>query len=184
MSPVEFAQTVEGWMNELELMWLSRTASSLKPGAVWLEVGTWMGRSWSCAALSLPADSTIIAVDTFLGENAEPLQWVREHGSAMSRFMQTHEVVREKRPDLLSQILAVRSTEAARLVPDGLCDVVFIDGDHRTEFVKSDIKAWRPKLKPGGILCGHDFSDQNVVNGLKGHHYRNNQKTMGSIWCL
>jgi hypothetical protein len=43
--------------------------------------------------------------------------------------------------------------------PVGPVDMVFIDGDHEYEAVKRDILNARKMLKPGGILCGHDFSD-------------------------
>ena len=33
---------------------------------------------------------------------------------------------------------------------------VFIDGDHSYDQTASDIDVWRPKVAPGGILCGHD----------------------------
>jgi len=50
------------------------------------------------------------------------------------------------------------STEAARWVARSSVDLVFIDGDHRSESVSDDIRAWWPTLLPGGVLAGHDFS--------------------------
>jgi predicted O-methyltransferase YrrM len=34
---------------------------------------------------------------------------------------------------------------------------VYIDGDHEYEPVRQDIELWWPKLRPGGILAGHDL---------------------------
>ncbi len=50
----------------------------------------------------------------------------------------------------------MESRNAARIFKDGSCDLVFIDGDHSYEAAKRDIEMWLPKVKPGGILCGHD----------------------------
>ncbi len=41
--------------------------------------------------------------------------------------------------------------------PDGFADIVFIDADHSYEAVKKDIVAYTPKLKPTGVLTGHDI---------------------------
>jgi len=53
-------------------------------------------------------------------------------------------------------ILRMTSNAAARFVPNGL-DFVFIDGDHSYEQVLADLNNWVPKLKSGGMLCGHDW---------------------------
>ena len=37
-------------------------------------------------------------------------------------------------------------------------DFVYIDALHDYESVKSDIEAWYPKVKTGGILYGHDYN--------------------------
>jgi predicted O-methyltransferase YrrM len=52
--------------------------------------------------------------------------------------------------------LRTTSQVASTLVRSNLA-AVYIDGDHRFEFVKQDISAWLPKVRPGGILAGHDY---------------------------
>lgn len=49
------------------------------------------------------------------------------------------------------------STDGAAHISDASLDLVFIDADHSYEWVKRDIAAYKPKLKPGGWLTGHDI---------------------------
>ncbi len=183
-NPVEYALGITGWMRDVELAWLSRIAAALPSGAVWLEVGTWMGKSWSCVALSLPDKSTLISVDTFDGGNAEPLKYVQQYGPPLPEFFRTLQDVHRQRPALLTQVAIMPSVEAAELMPDASCDVIFIDGDHRTFAVLADIKAWMPKVKRGGLLCGHDADDPTVLAALAGLPLeRMDPSDRGSIWC-
>lgn len=48
---------------------------------------------------------------------------------------------------------------AAPLIADELLDFVYIDGNHSYEAVKLDLVSWYPKIKPGGLLSGHDYRD-------------------------
>jgi len=59
------------------------------------------------------------------------------------------------------RVMRATSLEAAECVADTF-DFVFIDGNHSYGHVRADIAAWRPKLKPGGLLCGHDFHMEGV----------------------
>jgi hypothetical protein len=63
-------------------------------------------------------------------------------------------------------ILAVPSLEAVKHVPD--LDFVFIDADHSYPAVKADIAAWKPKVKVGGWLCGHDYDLRAVKRAVDG----------------
>lgn len=56
-------------------------------------------------------------------------------------------------------IIKKYSVEAAKDVPDGSLDFVYIDGAHDYDNVKADIEAWTPKVRIGGIVCGDDFYD-------------------------
>lgn len=60
------------------------------------------------------------------------------------------------------KIWRMRSTEAAKHFADESLDFVFIDGDHSYTGCKTDIDAWLPKVKKGGLLCGHDYHNLDV----------------------
>lgn len=55
------------------------------------------------------------------------------------------------------KMLRATSVEASERFLDESLDVVYIDGCHKYESVKKDISVWYPKVKNGGILCGHDY---------------------------
>ncbi len=54
--------------------------------------------------------------------------------------------------------LVMDSSAAAAEIEDGSLDFVFIDAEHTYEGVYQDIAEWRPKLRPGGLLSGHDYN--------------------------
>ena len=56
-----------------------------------------------------------------------------------------------------ASVLRLDSCIAASTFDDKSLDVVYIDAEHTYEAVMRDIKAWAPKIKPGGFLCGHDY---------------------------
>ena len=48
------------------------------------------------------------------------------------------------------------SMQAARLMREPV-DFVYIDARHGYQHVKADIEAWLPRVRPGGIIAGHDY---------------------------
>jgi hypothetical protein len=50
------------------------------------------------------------------------------------------------------------SVEASQEFEDSSIDFVFIDGNHSEPYVSQDITAWAPKVRPGGIVSGHDYA--------------------------
>jgi hypothetical protein len=64
-------------------------------------------------------------------------------------------------------ILKGISWEMANAVEDNSLDFVFIDADHEYESVIKDIRAWTPKVKPGGMVSGHDTHFEGVMKALK-----------------
>jgi hypothetical protein len=59
-------------------------------------------------------------------------------------------------------IVRATSIEAAQNVKDRSLDFVYIDGKHDFISVCEDIATWRPKVRKGGVLAGHDYQLEGV----------------------
>lgn len=49
------------------------------------------------------------------------------------------------------------SEDALDLFDDESLDFVYIDANHKYEFVKKDLEMWYPKVRKGGVFAGHDY---------------------------
>lgn len=61
------------------------------------------------------------------------------------------------------ELLRELSEEALDKFEDDYFDFIYIDGDHEEEAVRFDLNAWYKKLKPKGIIAGHD-----IISGSAG----------------
>jgi len=55
------------------------------------------------------------------------------------------------------EYMKMQSMEAVDQIEDGSLDFVYIDGLHEFNPVMMDIIKWVPKVRPGGIIAGHDY---------------------------
>ena len=55
------------------------------------------------------------------------------------------------------EYMRMSSMEAVQKVKDASLDFVYIDGLHEFDPVIMDIICWTKKVKPGGIIAGHDY---------------------------
>ena len=67
-----------------------------------------------------------------------------------------------------SQIWRLTSLEAAERIPDASLDFAYIDARHDYDSVLEDLEAWHPKVRPGGIIAGHDYVDGEFIQGVFG----------------
>ncbi|MBU6400579.1 MAG: class I SAM-dependent methyltransferase [Verrucomicrobia bacterium] len=58
-----------------------------------------------------------------------------------------------------SEIWRSTSQDAAAKVADASLDFVYIDAQHHETAVTEDLQLWYPKLRPDGLLAGHDYMD-------------------------
>lgn len=70
-----------------------------------------------------------------------------------------HSEVVEKFKSLANKVNIIKasSSEAVDNFKDGLLDFVYIDADHSYEGCLEDLNLWYPKVRSGGIVCGHDY---------------------------
>lgn len=66
------------------------------------------------------------------------------------------------------------SSIAAASIKDNSLDFIYIDGDHRYKYVKSDIELYWKKLKKGGIISGHDIDHPGVMQAVGEFTLKNN----------
>jgi hypothetical protein len=91
-----------------------------------------------------------------------------------------------RRADLWKYVnpIQMESVSAAETYADGSLDFVFIDADHRVAAVEADCRAWWPKLKPGGVMAGHDAQNQMVQEGIRRAFGEIEYHAKGMIWWL
>lgn len=55
------------------------------------------------------------------------------------------------------KILKTYSADALDDFQDNSIDFVYIDANHQDPYITQDIENWVKKIKPGGIISGHDY---------------------------
>lgn len=161
---------IDGWMGYDELQWLFETAMLM--GSI-VEVGSWEGRSTH--ALLSGCKGTVFAVDHFKGSPTErDSNHVKAKTTDIRRLFDGNVGTF---PNL--KVLEMDSAEAAATFADKSIDMVFIDGDHSYEYVKTDLLSWLPKCRV--LLCGHDASQDGVPRALR-EILGEVKIEVGSIW--
>jgi hypothetical protein len=135
------------------------------------EIGVFDGQMSSCLLKNAP-NLSLIMVDSWEGDGVayHPDGNYDYHQSLPQTYQDSFRRKAEQNVEFANGrtvVLPMRSIEAAKTVLDGTLDFVFIDADHSYEGCKSDIEAWLPKLKPTGLLCGHDYETTGFQFGVK-----------------
>lgn len=147
---------IEGWFSEDEGRWYARFARGLK-GGVFVEVGSWKGRSTSFIGAICNANRTrLVCVDHWDG-SADSLA-PRYATTLAQEDVETTFRANMDALGIVVEVLRERSTVAA-----GRFDRVnriFLDGSHDGPSVSEDLRAWIERLAVGGILAGHDYDEK------------------------
>jgi predicted O-methyltransferase YrrM len=171
---VSLAMSVHGEMGEHACLWLASRAS---PCSRIIEVGSLHGRS----ALAMLANSSahLWCVDVWgepsITTDADHIEFIKNISPYLDRV------------SILRMHSHLGAVELLNDYGENSFDMVFIDGGHDYDTVRGDILGYRPLLREGGLLSGHDYSHRmghpgvkKAVNELLGIPNRG----AGSIWWV
>lgn len=118
-----------------------------------IEIGSFVGESTVMFAQSF---KKVIAVDPFQADYdpADPTSYLFEFKNVYQTYLD--------RTGAYKNIETIVSTsdEAASKLGGLKYDFVYIDGLHTYDGVKNDIQNYLPLVKDGGVIGGHDYTNQ------------------------
>ena len=140
---------------------LRQLALLIRPGGQMVEVGSFAGES---TRVFLDTGLHVHAIDPWDNESRDRLhegaadfnpahRWRFDMSDAERRFDELLSLF----PDQLKKSKGY-DWQFADTFPSGSLDAVYLDAVHTYDDTVSAISRWQPKIKPGGILCGHDFA--------------------------
>lgn len=123
-----------------------------------VEVGAAIGITTDFLLKNCPTLKSLTVVDLW-----EPVK-----GSGTFDREDMEELFRNKfEHDSRITILKGLSWEMADNIANGSLDFAFIDADHSYDSVMKDIEVWYPKVREGGLFCGHDLHFPGVAKATK-----------------
>ena len=144
-------ETTVGSLNYNVLSYLLKTGNVIQIG-LGAEIGVLHGDTSDHLLQEIPS-LTLLSIDPYI----EYIEEGHDRSSnALSECERATKLRLSKYGDR-SRMLKLTSLEAAKQIPDGSLDFVFIDAMHTYDAVKEDIKAWYPKVRAEGLITGHDY---------------------------
>jgi len=125
--------------------------------AVFVEIGTWKGKSAVFMAEKIRESRKNIKFYTIdLFENIKGYDSDLDiiAGTVLEKYYKNIEPVKNYLETLIGD-----SKELYKNFENESIDFLFLDGDHTYKGVLKDLQLWFPKVKIGGIAAGHDYDE-------------------------
>lgn len=167
MTPAHIYEQIPGFFSFRRLY--DQAVAEAAPGSVLVEVGVLFGRSLAYLAVEAARAAKglrVVGLDSFDWPPGTQVPGVppipREgHEAAARRYL----------APLGSLVTLVRASSAdgaahQRILGGAPVSFVFLDGAHDRDSVWADCRVWWPRVMPGGVLAGDDFSMAEVAQGV------------------
>lgn len=180
---IENAIRIDGAMEVPELSWLADQASKCQ---VVVEIGSLRGRSARAMADNLAGDSILFCVDHFRGSEEHGDEFFKDDNLYNTFLTNMKEYIESGQVRVL-RCPSIEASGRINYMIGASLDMVFIDASHDYDSVVADIKAWKPLLKRGGLLSGHDHGHPPIERAVKEFAMENQELQLGlvpmsSIW--
>ena len=150
-----FYQHINGFMSHKNTVMLDLVLDQFPVGGTWVELGSWTGRSAAYCMVELINRNKLgkfYCVDTWAGEAA--IAYDPDTVQDLEQIFRTNVNPVLEHITMLSKI----SWDAADGFEDATVDFCYVDAGHSYQAVTNDLHAWWPKLRPGSIFAGDDYT--------------------------
>lgn len=188
MAPIDLtrANAIPGWMSDDELRWLGEQAQTCH---TIIEVGCFLGHT--TVVLAEHVKGIVYAVDPWEMSLAY-LEEVRAADPPAYHLMMDHHQTYAEFWNNTREYVERGTLKVCRGTLDQLArlpqpaDLIFIDGSHDYLEVLFDIREAKPRLRPGGLLCGHDYGSAiwPDVNMAVHEELSEVENPVGGIWAV
>lgn len=137
-----------------EIVEYARIVAELSPRTV-LEIGTFRGGTLFIHSRLATPGATLISIDlpgSFFGRI-----WRWAHTPIFNRFARNGQTLHLLRADSHRKETL---SAVSQLLNGRQLDLLFVDGDHTYNGVRSDFEMYAPLVRPGGIAAFHDIAVQ------------------------
>ena len=147
------ADNIEGFISDVEGVFLYKAAKSCEGKGVIVEIGSLKGKStiWLARGSKAGNNIKVYAIDPHKGSS----EHMKKRGEICT-YQEFKRNIAQANVDAIV-IPIVNTSEDARRDWDGKpIELLWIDGAHEYEMVKLDFDLWFPYLIEGGIIAFHD----------------------------
>jgi predicted O-methyltransferase YrrM len=160
----ERALLIPGWFSRDDMIAVSCLIDEyVRDGGQVVEVGCWKGRSsYVLAAVAAERGISVRSIDTFRGIPEKHVHNKDLYGESREREDFSKVVLENLKEFSNFDIIVGDSRETYIHLWDESVDMIFIDGDHGDPTISLDLQNYWPKVRLGGVLCGHDYDQEDV----------------------
>jgi predicted O-methyltransferase YrrM len=131
---------IDGYLHEPECELLANEAGKVNNGII-VELGSFLGKSTAILASNIKENTKVYAIDLWKDENI--------YQGFVKNINKWNNLIEIKRID-----------SHGKEIPNIYdIDLLFIDADHSYESCFSDLNIWYDRVKDGGIILIHDYTE-------------------------